>query len=169
MAENLEGRIAATPGNLWLLNEHYAIARDIPLGLDYDAYFKGMMVCAAGDGELSQQEKDWVIGYAHALGAPPSTMEELKQIDANDKFDIAELLKKSEAAHQSRRFMVYYAIMACSSDGEYNESEKKAVMKLADTLGIKEDRVKQIENMVEEDRTLREKRLEILYPEGPPY
>jgi uncharacterized membrane protein YebE (DUF533 family) len=169
MDEKLKNRIAATRGNLWLLKEDYDISKEIPLGMDYDCYFKSMLLCAAGDGEIAKEERDWILGYAEALGAPPSTLKELETYTPTVDTDVKSILSESEAAYMTRRFCIYYAVAACNADGAYKDGERKAIRKLATALEISEDRVRQIEDMYEDAKKLRRKRLDILYPEGPPY
>ena len=43
-------------------------------------YFKALLVCANGDGELTADERGWCIGYCAAAGATGETLEDSKII-----------------------------------------------------------------------------------------
>lgn len=157
--------VAAKEGLTWLFKEKYTFDR-IPSSESYDGYLKSLLICANGDGELNEAEREWVVGYAAAYGASESLVEELKSYTASD--DIESVVSQGKASDGSRRYLIYDAIKACSADGKYSEPEKATVAKMAAKLGISEDTVKEIESICLEEAKLREKRLALMYPAGTP-
>ncbi|MBW4570525.1 MAG: hypothetical protein KME31_21615 [Tolypothrix carrinoi HA7290-LM1] len=152
-------------GLLWLLKEKYTFSK-VPSPEAYDGYLKSVLICANGDGKLAPEERDWVVGFACAYGASDSLVEELKSYEATE--DIEKVISVAVESDGSRRYLVYEAIKACSADGEYSDPERATVAKMAAKLGISCDVVKQIEEICMEEAKLREKRLALMYPEGPP-
>lgn len=127
---------------------------------------KAILICANGDGKLAPMERDWVIGYFAAFGAPDSLLDEAQSYTADE--DIEKIISATPEAHASRRFLVYDAIMACSADGAYSDQERAMVTRMAAKLGIAEDLVRQIEEVCLEEARMREKRLALVYPDGAP-
>lgn len=152
-------------GLLWLFKEKYTFGK-IPSLEAYNGYLKSILVCANGDSKLAPEERDWVVGFASAFGAPDSLVEELKSYKADE--DIEKVIGDAPEATGSRRYLVYDAIKACSADGEYNDQERATITKMAAKLGISQDVVEQIEEICIEEIKLREKRVKLMYPEGAP-
>jgi hypothetical protein len=152
-------------GHLWLFKDHTSFDT-LPTADVFESYMKAILICANGDGKLTSEERDWVIGYMAAFGAPDSLLDEMRSYKAND--DIEAVISATPASDASRRFLVYDAIRACSADGAYSDPERATVIKMAAKLGISEDLVKQIEEVCLEQAKLRQKRLALMYPEGAP-
>lgn len=150
-------------GLLWLFKERYGFSK-VPSLEAYDGYIKSLLLCANGDGQLSPQERDWVVGFAYAVGASDSLIEEIKSYEATE--DIETVISLGVESNGSRRYLVYEAIQACSADGEYSELERATIIKMAAKLGISEDVVQQIEEIYIEEMKLREKRQALMYPDG---
>lgn len=152
-------------GLTWLFKEKYTFD-EVPSTESYRGYLKSLLICANGDGELTDTEREWVVGYAAAYGAPDSLVEELKSYDGSE--DIESVVSQGKASDGSRRYLIYDAIKACSADGDYSSPEKATVRKMATKLGIDEKVVQEIESICIEEAQLREKRLGIIYPSGTP-
>jgi tellurite resistance protein len=127
---------------------------------------KAVLICANGDGTLAPEERDWAVGHSAAFGALDSLVDELKSYKADE--DIEQIISATPESNACRRFLVYDAIRACSADGEYSDRERAMVIRMAAKLGLSEDLVRQIEEVCLEEARLREKRLKLVYPEGPP-
>jgi uncharacterized tellurite resistance protein B-like protein len=149
----------------WLFKEKYTFDR-APKSEGYSEYLKSLLICANGDGELTQAERDWVLGYAAAYGASDSLIEELKSYKANE--DIEQVVSQNKASDHYHLSLIYDAIKACSADGDYSGSEQATVKKMATKLGIAEDTVKEIESICQEEDKLRQKRIALMYPSGTP-
>lgn len=152
-------------GTLWLFKEQFGFSQ-LPLDIAYEAYFKSLLICANGDGTLADEERDWVIGYAYAYNCDTAIIEKLKDYKADE--DIETVISGYPSASESRRFLIFDAIQACSADGEYSEKERAVVLKGAKKLNISEDEFKKIEEIYLETAKLREKRLAVMYPNGSP-
>jgi uncharacterized tellurite resistance protein B-like protein len=157
--------VANKEGLTWLFKEKYSF-NQAPASEGYNEYLKSLLICANGDGELTQAERDWVIGYASAYGASDSLIEELKSYKASE--DIEQVVSQGKASGDYRLSLIYDAIKACSADDDYNPSEQTTVGKMAAKLGITKDIVQEIESICQEEDKLRKKRLALMYPSGTP-
>ena len=68
---------------------------------------------------------------------------------------------------QSGRILVYDAIRASSVDG-YKSGERAAVRNVAKALGIDEEGVTELEQLVAEEQALTRRRIKVLRPSGHP-
>lgn len=132
----------------------------------FECYMKAVLICANGDGSLTPAERDWAVGHAAAFGASDWLVDELKSYKADE--DIEQIISATPEANACRRFLVYDAIRACSADEAYSDRERAMVTRMAAKLGLSADLVRQIEEVCLEEARLREKRLTLVYPEGPP-
>jgi len=82
--------------------------------------------------------------------------------------DIEKLVFSDPLADRGRYVLVYEAIQASAADGEYSDGEKATIRKMAAKLGISEAKVVELENLYEEEKAFRQKRIEIWHPEGIP-
>ncbi|MBE9038623.1 hypothetical protein [aff. Roholtiella sp. LEGE 12411] len=152
-------------GILWLFKERYGF-KQLPSDMAYEAYLKSLLICANGDGTLTDEERNWVIGYGCAYNCNPAIIEQLKVYKADE--DIEAVISGDFAASDSRHFLIYDAMHACSADGEYSEEERSVVLKGAKKLGISEDTFKEIEQIYLETVQLHEKLLAVMFPNGAP-
>jgi hypothetical protein len=53
------------------------------------ATLKSLLICANGDNEITLSERDWVVGYAAAYGAPEQLVEALKNYQGDEGIDSA--------------------------------------------------------------------------------
>ena len=157
--------VAPKEGLSWLFREKFTFNK-VPSSQLFDGYFKSLLICVNGDGQLTSKERDWVVGYAAAYGASDFLIEELKSYAASE--DIDQIVSQNEVSDSSRRYLIYDAIQACGADGEYSEPEQATVIKMAAKLGIPERIVNEIESIYLEEANLREKRLACMYPSGTP-
>ena len=149
----------------WFFKEIWDFKEPPPLVAD-EFFGKAIMICANGDGELTQEEKDWVLGYFATNGATESVLNELKAYDANE--DIQKMVEPipDPGIHNA---IIYFAIKACDADGEISEGEMATVLKLAQTLDISEAVVHSIKALYQEEKGMRSKRNQILFPNGSPF
>ncbi len=148
----------------WLSNEFWGIRpreeRDLA------AIAKAVLVCAKGDRELSPAERGWLLGAYAARGVPQKMIDELGAYEGQD--DLATLLKGTGVEHAAPRVVIYMALQACAADGELHPLEIAAIIKMGGLLGVSEPVVRQLKAVFEEERAVREKRIRIAFPDGPP-
>lgn len=136
-------------------------------GKERPTFLKALLIAANGDGELTSEERKWVIGRAAAAGAPDSLLQELETYPADE--DITEVVSRTLATNKSKRAVIYFAIKAASSDEEYHEQERAMICKVAAAMGLSDDVVKQIEDLCVQEAQLKEKRIQLCFPDGDPF
>lgn len=154
----------------WIKTQRYGITKTLPPETSV-IWYKALLLCANGDGELSQAERDWVMGHASTYH-PEMTqtqLEELKNYNGTGSTeDIEKLVFSDPLAKQGRYVLVYEAIQASAADGEYSEGEKATIRRMASKLGITEVQVIELENLFAEEQALKAKIIHVLHPEGIP-
>ncbi|MGR9108351.1 MAG: hypothetical protein ACU843_15635 [Gammaproteobacteria bacterium] len=132
-----------------------------------ETFLKALMVCAAGDGELSEDERSWILGRAAAAGAPDELLESLRTYPADE--DINEIVGRTLATNNSKRAVVYFAIKAAAADQEYGEQERAKVREIAASMDIPSTEVAQLEILVAEEAVQKLKRISLCFPDGSPF
>lgn len=154
-------------GSRWAIYQQNGF-REIPPAEAFNAYMKALLICANGDGRLTQKERDWVSGFCSAIGGPRSLVEELRIYPADE--DIIAVLSTHEMVHQtSTRSLVFDAIRACAADGELAADEVNTIYKMAGRLNISSDTVAQLLAQHHQEELIRRKRLELVFPGGLPF
>lgn len=62
--------------------------------------------------------------------------------------------------------LVYNAIRAIGSDGDFNEEQFQSIYHLAKYLDITHQQVQQLQHLYQEEQQIRQKRIKILFPQG---
>jgi tellurite resistance protein len=154
-------------GGLWLLREMW----DFPAGVPEDErldYLKAIMACARAKGNLTQGEKDWVIGYGAACGAHQETVDALEAYEAEE--DIDDILRRNmPTAETWGRVAVFDAIRAAAADHEYDDDEMKAIRRLAKRIDVAEEVVDDLEALYQEEAALKRRRIDLVFGEQVPY
>lgn len=154
-------------GGLWLLREMWGFPAGVPEDERLD-YLKAIMVCARAKGELTPGEKEWVIGYGAACGAPQATVDALEAYNADE--DIEAILQRNMPTAQTwGRVVLFDAIRAASADHDYDEGEMEAIRSLAQSLGVDEGVVADLEALSQDEAALRRRRIELVFGEQVPY
>ncbi|WP_445632860.1 Co-chaperone DjlA N-terminal domain-containing protein [Nostoc sp. DSM 114161] len=153
-------------GQSWIFNWFFGFDQT-PTNEDSCIYIKSVLCCAKGDGILSQEEKDWAIGFCASWGVEDWVIEELKAYEANEPLE--EVIALSPQVSIAQRDILLSAIWASAADKEYHEQEKAKIRQMASIIGVSEEIVEQLEQLQKEESALRQKRLKLLYPEKSPY
>ncbi len=155
------------PTQVWYLKQDRGFHAQIPEATAR-IYFKALLVCANGDGTLTDAERAWVLGFASVLDASDGLIDELSSYTATD--EIKDLLSSDDSVNEhGRRALIYDAIQACDADDHYHEGERASVHKMAELMGVDQEVVTQLEELQQETKKLRRRRIELLFPGGTPY
>lgn len=123
------------------------------------SFLKLILLVANGDGALTAAERDWVIGRAAVVGAPEEVLAELERYGAEEDFN--ELIPQVVGTSLPHTAVLYMAIKAASSDGEYHTEERATVHKMAHAMGVSEADVVDLESLCEDEERLRKRRIEL--------
>lgn len=153
-------------GLLWLLREYLNFKSKPPMS-DYENYGKALITCANGDGRITKEERDFVLGYFDAFGCEPHILDILREYEGGE--DMAEIINRSPLLQATARASVYDAIRACMADGELHADEKATVSRMASSLGLNDFDVQEIIDVYVQELEVKAKRQKLTYPEGQPY
>ena len=157
-------------GQGWLFNQRFGYAYDkIPPGVAFEAYGKALIMCAAGDGKISEEERQWVVGFFAAFNSPTEIIRSLKTFDG--KGDIIKTLSTGNtiaSTPAAKRWLVWDALNTCAADGDLNEGELKRIRSMASAIGLEPRVVSEIEHLHNEQTNLRKKQFALLWPDGIP-
>lgn len=154
----------------WLFHERFGYAYDkVPPGLAFEAYGKALLMCAAGDGKITDEERQWVVGFFAAFGSPAPLINALKTFDG--KGDIKTMLTMGNtiaSTPAAKRWLVWDALNACAADGDLNKDELARVRSMATTIGLDSNVVSQIEQLHKDQTNMKKKQFDVLWPDGIP-
>ena len=140
----------------WLGRETFGVPTEMAVSVSAEenmAYAKALVVCAKGDGEITPDEREWLIGYSVTQGHPQEVVDAISTYDGGDS--IEDLLSASANMPAYRRFLVYDALRACASDGDLAAEERQKVVAMADLMGVPGDVVDELEQLVQQNQELR--------------
>jgi tellurite resistance protein len=152
----------------WYYKEHFGFTKAPPLS-DPEVVRNmalALVSVAGADGNLSEPEQAWILGYLAVKGYPHEVLVEASREGAQPLEKIRELMQLGILA-QSGRILIYDAIRVASADG-YSPDERKAVREVAAQLGLNEQDVRALEDLVQEELALKKKRIATLMPAGHP-
>lgn len=159
--------MALEVGDRWFLYFDRGF-EDKPTDLDYDSYCKSLLACANGDGTLTPEEREWVIGYCAASGGSDQPLEDLRRYPATDDIHVV-MSKSAPVSSYGVRRLVLDALRASGADGDLNAGELKVIRRMASQLNISAHAVSRLEQLYAKEQALREKRIHLLFPDGNPY
>lgn len=130
-------------------------------------FFKALIVCCNGDGNLTEEEREWCVGYCAATGGTAETLQALMEYPGEE--DVAVVIGRGRPRAAAHRRLIYDAIRAASSDGDYNEAERATVRKMAAEVGVTLEEVAQFEDLYAEEQRLKDRRISLVIPVGTPH
>lgn len=152
----------------WFYLEHFGFSK-APPQTDAEVVRNmalALVTAASGDGKLSDNERRWILGYFAAKGYPPAVIDEMGTLEAANVDALPELMQLG-ILKKSARILVYDAIRAASVDN-YSSGERASVRRAAFVLGIDEQTVVELEQLVADERALKARRIKALMPDGHP-
>jgi hypothetical protein len=153
-------------GSTWSVLELWDFTTEMGQAALLD-FFKALIVCCNGDRNLTEEEREWCIGYCAATGGTAETLQAL-QAYAGDE-EIAEVIGRGQPHAAAHRRLIYDAIRAASSDGDYNEAERATVRKMAAEVGVTQAEVAQFEELYADEQRLKDRRISLVIPVGTPH
>ena len=154
-------------GSRWLTNWLYGMDC-FPSNDHVMSLLKAVFICAAGDGKISDEERNFAFGYLDAVGVPDSMHDFIKNYQGKED-KLEDLINNKDAINeQTKRCIIYTAIIVAGADG-YDDKEHEVVVKMAGRLGVDGAIVNQIRDQYQTDMKEREKRINLLFPGEHPW
>jgi hypothetical protein len=148
----------------WLSSEYFGMGdalADAQGEEDHDRYARALMISVNGDGRITPEERDWILGYLRSAGDSDSILE---AISAYDGSEAIEDVVRPEDRTLWGRVLVYDALRACWSDGDLADGERDVILQMADRLEIPRAAVAEIEDLIREEHEQRARRRDLLFP-----
>mmetsp|Transcript_16115 Transcript_16115/g.29047 ORF Transcript_16115/g.29047 Transcript_16115/m.29047 type:complete len:180 (-) Transcript_16115:108-647(-) len=129
---------------------------------------------SGADGEVSEEEMRFIMGYCASKGYPQSIMNDIpgmcRAAETKSREDVLketkELLTLGSLKNAGRQ-IIYDGIRAASRDG-LDGKERAAIESVAKELGVEEDTLSKIYDLVDQENSLRAGRIKLLFPDGHP-
>jgi uncharacterized membrane protein YebE (DUF533 family) len=153
-------------GSTWSMLELWDFTTDIAQGPLLE-YFKALIVCCNGDGNLTDEEREWCVGYCAASGGNEQTLQALQEYAGEE--EITAVVGRGRPHAAAHRRLIYDAIRAASSDGDYAEGEQATVRKMAAEVGVTQAEVAQFEELYADEQRLKDRRISLVIPVGTPH
>ncbi len=149
-------------GALWIFNYFFGFTELPDKEID-NLFNEAALLCNGGDGEVSGEELEWLLGFAAAKGADMDALSRLEEMSSS--IDTT-LLRTMEIPEKLKKALIYCAISASSADGVYHVMEGEMIRKIANNIGLSDHVVEQIEDLCEKEDGLRLRRIQLLFPKG---
>jgi len=130
-------------------------------------FFKALIVCCNADGNLTDEEREWCVGYCAATGGTAETLEALEAYPGDE--DVTVVIARGQPHAAAHRRLIYDGIRAASSDGDYNEAERATIRKMAVEVGVTLEEVAQFEGLYAAEQALKDRRISLVIPVGTPH
>jgi signal transduction histidine kinase len=120
---------------------------------------KAMLLAVGGNGQITRQQREWIIGYLTAAGDSPEVIDAIKTYDDSDR--IEDIMSVPKMAF-TRRGILYDALRICYLADTPDPAQVDRVFRSADAIGIPRDEVGELQRIVAEERALQHRRYELV-------
>jgi hypothetical protein len=151
---------------LWVLDELWGAPAEVVGTLTDEEnleYGKAPFCAANGDGRITDAERDWIVGYARAVGHSAENVDALRAYDGATDFEDLFTRGKQRIA---QRACICDAIRACGADGELAPEELATVHRMADRLDIPGEVVDEFVDIYRQEQELKARRIALTFPDG---
>ncbi|MCA9689676.1 MAG: hypothetical protein KC636_08700 [Myxococcales bacterium] len=162
---------------IWFLREHLGSVK-LPVAPNMDeqrkmlpileGFAKAMILCAAGDGDLADEERAYILGFCANCGATHELLEELRNLDHRD-LNPQQLLAMTERPGLFTHALIYYAIKAADGDGVLDDREVAVITMMSHVLGVGAETVQELVVLHREEQAFHRKKMAALFPNGHPW
>ena len=119
-------------------------------------YLKALMYVSLADDSVDENEMDYFNQVGSMYGLTFNELEELKNSVVSRKEKLEEIL--NGIIERTTKLTLLYELLAlCYVDDNYSDSEKETMRKVCSLLGIEEEKLSQLEDVMEENCMLQTK------------
>lgn len=125
---------------------------------------KIILIIAGADGEISENEMKYFLGFVRGLNANPEMLSEWKAFDWKNGSlnDYSEKIKDFGAPRC--RWIVYHAVKTASADMAFTKEERNAILGIGRELGIDAMTMTAIESFAQLENAISKTRYELFGP-----
>lgn len=133
-----------------------------------EGFAKAMIICAAGDGRLADEELDWVLGFVASAGGTEELLNDLRTLDPGE-LEPMKLLEQTERPGLFVHALVYHAIKAADADGVLDPAEEFMIRSMAMVLGVPPSDLDGLFELHHEEKEFQRRKIARLFPNGHPW
>lgn len=133
-----------------------------------EGYVKALLVCASGDGDIAEPEREWILGFCANAGGTHELIEELRIVDPRS-LDVHKLLQMTERPELFKFALIYHAIQASDADGILADDELAKIRSMARMLGVDSDYVDELIEFYTEEKSFLARKWNLIFPQGHPW
>lgn len=133
-----------------------------------EGFAKAMILCAAGDGRLADEELAWILGFVANAGGTQELIEELRALEPA-KLDPMQLMAQTERPGLFVHALVFHAIKAADADGVLDPAEEQMIRAMAMVLGLPAEEVEGLFTLHREEKAFVARKMATLFPNGHPW
>lgn len=126
---------------------------------DFERAAYTLMIIIGADGEVAPEELEAFLDLQRRNGAPPELLDALQSFDWHNA-KLEEHLPK-QLTDSWKRILLYDAVRLACADGVYDKKEREAARNTAALLGVSDDVLARIEDVIDAELTLQAKRIGI--------
>jgi len=150
---------------LWLYDEVWGVKEDVGANLsdaENLAYGKALLTAAKGDGDITDAERNWIMGYLSAGGHSDETLATLRSFEGEDDYErlFTEGVMQDPAG---RRLCIYDAIRACGADGDLAEAEIAKIHEMARLFDVPAEVVDEFVDVYRQEQALKARRIALAF------
>jgi signal transduction histidine kinase len=120
---------------------------------------KATLLCAGGNAQLTEREREWLEGYLTAAGDAEWVIEAVRTYDDSDSLeDIMQVPGMAATA----RAPLYVAMRACASDGPLTPAELDRLRRGGAAMGVAPEVIRDLEEIVAAEQALQDRRYELI-------
>ncbi|BAY37585.1 hypothetical protein NIES2111_19240 [Nostoc sp. NIES-2111] len=133
----------------------------------YLNYGYALLAIAGADGEVSEDEFNWLVNHQRLAGAPEEVIAKYKTFDYKNT-DLEALVSKITVdvpTWSKSRSLLYHAIQMARADQSYSIEEQKAVKKAGKLLKLEDDIALAIDRLIHTEEAVTALRKALLQTE----
>ncbi|WP_051871551.1 hypothetical protein [Streptomyces sclerotialus] len=135
----------------------------VPTPANVEIYAKALLAACNADGELADEERNYVLGMVAGMGAEPGLVDQLRNYPATE--EVQDLVTRDPAVRASSRALIFDAIRACSADGVLHPRELAKIYDIAQLLDVPREVVDELQSVYHEQRRITGKLFRAAYPD----
>ena len=151
---------------LWILGELWGGPPEVSSSLTDEEnldYAKALYCIVDGDGRMTDAEREWILGYAHAAGNCEHNCDAMRAFDGDETVEDYFTRGKQPIA---TRVCISDAIRACASDGDLEPHERETIHRMAGRLDIPAEVVDELVDIHRQEQALKLRRIQLAFPDG---
>jgi len=138
----------------------------VPFNEPFSSWGSHVIVVAAGDGDISAAEREFLIGYLHAVGVPQEIIALASTYAGKDK--IEDLKISASLSDSTKHVILYTAVIVAGADG-LADAEVAALVKIGAKLGLPETETQKVVHQYKTDLEANKARVAVLFPVAHPW